>query len=78
MGLGKTVQMLATMAANRPTPEQKEAGCHQTLIIAPAVAISQWVREIERHCEKSFIKSVHHYRASAKVTPEVWQTADIV
>jgi hypothetical protein len=78
MGLGKTVQMLATMASNRPTPEQVTEGCHQTLIIAPAVAISQWVREIAKHCDKSFIKSVHHYRASAKVTPEVWQTADIV
>lgn len=78
MGLGKTVQMLATMSANRPTPEEVRDGRHQTLIIAPAVVIDQWMREIVRHCDRSFIKSVHHYRASAKVTPEVWQTADVV
>ncbi|KAH6855854.1 P-loop containing nucleoside triphosphate hydrolase protein [Chaetomium sp. MPI-CAGE-AT-0009] len=78
MGLGKTVQLLATMSVNRPTQADKEAGCHQTLIVAPATAISQWKREVNKHCDKSFIKVVHHYRASQKIDPEMWKTANVI
>ncbi|KAK3294100.1 SNF2 family N-terminal domain-containing protein [Chaetomium fimeti] len=78
MGLGKTVQVLATMSVNRPTQADVDAGCHQTLIVAPATAISQWEREINKHCDKSFIKLVHHYRASQKIKPEMWKTANVI
>jgi hypothetical protein len=78
MGLGKTVQVLATMSANRPTEADVKAACHQTLIVAPAAAISQWVREIGKHCEKSFIKLVYHYKAAHKLQPEMWKAADIM
>ena len=78
MGLGKTVQVLAAMSANRPSPQDVEAGCHQTLIVAPAVAITQRDKEIEKHCDKSFIKLVHHYKASQKLRPGIWKSADIM
>ena len=78
MGLGKTVQVLATMSANRPTQADVDAGCHQTLIVAPAAAIRQWEREVGKHCEKSFIKLVHHYRAAHNIKPEMWKTADVM
>jgi SNF2 family DNA or RNA helicase len=78
MGLGKTVQVLAAMSANRPSEEDSRNGHHQTLIIAPAVAISQWEKEIERHCDESFIKKVHHYKASQGLKKWVWKEADVM
>lgn len=78
MGLGKTVQVLATMSANRPTQADVDAGRHQTLIVAPATAISQWEREVRKHCEKSFIKLVYHYRAVHKLDPDMWKMADVM
>ena len=78
MGLGKTVQVIAAMSANRPSPEDIRAGRHQTLIVAPANVIAQWGREIRKHCLPSFIKVVHHYKASAKVGPDLWKKADVM
>jgi SNF2 family DNA or RNA helicase len=78
MGLGKTVQVLAAMAVNQPSPEDIEAGRHQTLIIAPARVIDQWKREIERHCEPSLFKRVLHYKSSHKLDASMWQAADIM
>ena len=78
MGLGKTVQVLAAMSVNRPSQEDKIAGRHQTLIVAPAIAIGQWEREIRKHCHPSFVKVIHHYRASNKVEPDLWKKANIM
>jgi SNF2 family DNA or RNA helicase len=78
MGLGKTVQVLACMSANRPSPEDIEAGRHQTLIVAPAIAIAQWEREITKHCDTSFIKWTHHYQKSQNLNPESWKTAAVM
>ncbi|KAK3902374.1 81e4ad1c-ff53-4b31-96ff-86feb7e2e2d8 [Staphylotrichum tortipilum] len=78
MGLGKTVEILAGMSGNRPTHEDRMAGRHQTLIVAPAPAIDQWKREIKKHCDPSFIRGIHHYRAVQRLEPMMWQTADII
>ncbi|KAL2261278.1 hypothetical protein VTK26DRAFT_4482 [Humicola hyalothermophila] len=58
--------------------QDRKAGRHQTLIVAPAVAINQWRKEIEKHCEKSFIRVVHHYQAKQKLQLELWKSADVV
>ncbi|KAK4235222.1 hypothetical protein C8A03DRAFT_18001 [Achaetomium macrosporum] len=78
MGLGKTVQVLATMCANRPTREDIEAGRHITLIVAPATAIDQWEREITKHCESSFISRIHHYRARQNLENWMWTSAQVI
>ncbi|KAK3324282.1 SNF2 family N-terminal domain-containing protein [Cercophora scortea] len=52
MGLGKTVEMLACIIGNRPSENDLEAGWKRTLIVAPANAVHQWVKEAWRHCEK--------------------------
>jgi len=76
MGLGKTVQVLAAMSANRPSEEDIAAGRYQTLIVAPAVAIGQWEREIEKHC--SFINMAHHFRAKQQLKPGMLKLADVM
>lgn len=78
MGLGKTVQILAAMSENRPTEADKKAGLHQTLIVAPASAISQWEREIGKHCDTKFISTVHHYKTRDKLKLKMLQEADIM
>ncbi|AEO70728.1 uncharacterized protein THITE_2024021, partial [Thermothielavioides terrestris NRRL 8126] len=78
MGLGKTVQMLAAMSANRPSEEDVRAGRHQTLIVAPAIAIDQWKREILTHCEESFISKIHHFKQSQKLEEWMWKSADVI
>ncbi len=78
MGLGKTVEILAGMSGNRPTPEDVAARRHQTLIVAPAAVIGQWMREIEKHCEQSFIATIHHYKQSNHALPHEWQEADVM
>jgi SNF2 family DNA or RNA helicase len=78
MGLGKTVQMLAAMSANRPSEEDVRAGRHQTLIVAPAIAIDQWKREILTHCEESFISKIHHFKQSQKLEEWMWKSADVM
>lgn len=49
MGLGKTLQVLACMAANPPTAEDIAAGRRATLLVLPAGSVFQWRREIDRH-----------------------------
>lgn len=38
MGLGKTVQMIATMVINQPEPD---ADCRVTLVVVPAALLQQ-------------------------------------
>jgi SNF2 family DNA or RNA helicase len=77
MGLGKTIEILACMCANRPSAEDKRRGRIATLIVAPATAIPQWMKEINDHCSFCFRK-VHHYKSSQRINPGLWQDCDIV
>ncbi|KAH7336328.1 P-loop containing nucleoside triphosphate hydrolase protein [Rhexocercosporidium sp. MPI-PUGE-AT-0058] len=49
MGMGKTVQTIATIIANPPTPEQIAKNIKTTLIIVPSSLRNQWLREIKLH-----------------------------
>jgi len=77
MGLGKTLQILACMAANPPTKEDIAVGRIATLIVVPAASIAQWKSEITRH---SKFKPAFIYKGSStKDTPiEMWKSWDIV
>ncbi|KAH8900083.1 hypothetical protein GQ53DRAFT_595648, partial [Thozetella sp. PMI_491] len=78
MGLGKTLQMLATITNNPPSAETKLNGHGATLIVAPATTIQQWMTEIFKHTHPKL--SVIRYQASSmKGFPvESWCHHDIV
>ncbi|KAK3317938.1 P-loop containing nucleoside triphosphate hydrolase protein [Apodospora peruviana] len=78
MGLGKTVQTIATMCANRPTQNDVENLRGVTLVVAPAAVIPQWKSEVKRHCD--FIKSnwIYQYKASRDDDEDYWQNAIIM
>ena len=57
MGLGKTVQMLATMSINMPGMDDK---VRVTLIVVPAALLQQWKDEIESKTNGLFRAHIHH------------------
>lgn len=57
MGLGKTVQMIATMVVNLPAIE---APHRSTLIVVPAALLQQWKDEIESKSNGLFTVHIHH------------------
>ncbi|ORY82507.1 SNF2 family N-terminal domain-domain-containing protein [Protomyces lactucae-debilis] len=63
MGLGKTVQCIATMVHNHPKLNpalRAETKRRATLIICPVALIHQWKREIETKAPGLFKVGVHH------------------
>ena len=51
MGLGKTLQILACMVANRPDPTDD---VKTTLIVCTASIAHQWEQEIQKHTQGVF------------------------
>jgi SNF2 family DNA or RNA helicase len=51
MGLGKTLEILATMVGNPPTSADRERKVKCTLIVLPSSVIKQWMDEIRTHVD---------------------------
>lgn len=64
MGFGKTIQTLACIVSNRPSPEDVERGCGTTLVVVPASVIKQWMSEIEEHTMKSHVVDPYLFKKS--------------
>ena len=77
MGLGKTIQTIATMVANPPISLDIARGVKATLIVCPATIVNQWIDEIATHAG-GFFKKVLHYKTSAKIPLEIIQDCDVV
>jgi SNF2 family DNA or RNA helicase len=78
MGLGKTLQTLATMVGNPPSKEDIKARTKATLIVLPASAIRQWTDEIEIHVDKGIFPKIMHYKAKKEIPLIFLQECDIV
>jgi len=78
MGLGKTVQTLACMVGNPPTPADIKRNIRATLIVVPSTVIDQWLEEIRRHAEESVFPKIMHYKSSSKIPTAVLSDLDIV
>ncbi|RDW69265.1 hypothetical protein BP6252_08285 [Coleophoma cylindrospora] len=78
MGLGKTVEMLATMVGNPPSADDKKIKCKTTLIVVPSAVISQWLEEIRKHVDASVFPRVLHFKASRNIPLITIQDQDIV
>ena len=64
MGFGKTVMMIANILDGRPPPKDD---IKTTLIVATPSLVTQWMREIEFHCEPGVMGEVMRYHAGARV-----------
>lgn len=49
MGLGKTLETLATMVGNPPSPEDIRKNQKTTLVVLPSSAVNQWMEEVATH-----------------------------
>lgn len=66
MGVGKTVETLAAMVANKADQADVKANRKATLVVAPASAITQWSNEIKSHVSKV------HQHIAASLTGSRW------
>lgn len=64
MGLGKTVQMIATMVMNMPSPISEK---RTTLVVVPAALLKQWKDEILDKTNDVFTVHIHHGLTKLKV-----------
>ncbi len=78
MGLGKTVTMLAVMAANTPSERDKARGRRITLIVVPASTISQWMSEIQKHFKHELSDPLLHFKASREYPEFLYKHTDIM
>jgi SNF2 family DNA or RNA helicase len=78
MGLGKTIQTLACMVGNPPSPDDVRKGMKATLIVVPSSVIDQWMYEIATHCHNDTFPKVMQYKASSKIPLAVLCDLDIV
>ncbi|KAJ2983324.1 hypothetical protein NUW58_g6270 [Xylaria curta] len=78
MGLGKTMQTLATIVTNIPTEDDLETYSKTTLIVAPATAIKQWEEEIRKHTDKKYIGTILHYKQTKELELETLTTFGII
>lgn len=78
MGLGKTLETLATMVGNPPSKEDIKKRRKTTLIVLPPSAIKQWTEEIRNHVEEKIFPRVMHYKASKEMPIWSIQDCDIV
>lgn len=78
MGLGKTLQTLATMVGNPPAKEDIKAKTKATLIVLPASAIRQWKDEIEIHVEPGMFPKIIQYKAKFGISLALLQECDII
>lgn len=78
MGLGKTLQLLATIVANPPPKEYRDRDQKSTLIVAPAAIIYQWLSEIRLHVEKRRLPRILRYKRSYKLSERTILDHDIV
>jgi SNF2 family DNA or RNA helicase len=78
MGLGKTLETLATMVGNPPSKEDIKRRRKTTLIVLPSSAIKQWAEEIRNHVEEKVFPRVMHYKASKEIPIVSIQDCDIV
>ncbi len=61
MGLGKTMQVIATMVLNPPPIEGPPSTSKVTLVVAPVALLAQWKEEIENHTSEGVLRvHIHH------------------
>jgi DNA repair protein RAD5 len=58
MGLGKTIEMLSLVHAQRPPPGTKNG---TTLVIAPMSIIAQWKSEADNSAKPGTLKTIIYY-----------------
>lgn len=76
MGFGKTVETIALILFNPPAPSiGRKRGGGITLVVAPAPARLQWVKEIQKHCPGLNVMS---WNEDLKINPDMACRADVL
>eukprot|EP00667_Euglena_gracilis_P007937 EG_transcript_8025 len=85
MGMGKTIQAIALICANRPAPQrgvgdfsQGRPPCRATLIVTPTSAMMQWKEEITRHTEPGAVSVFVFHEKRTGVTAQQLAEHDVV
>ncbi|KAI9790308.1 MAG: hypothetical protein M1833_001967 [Piccolia ochrophora] len=74
MGVGKTVELLATVIGNPP----RQRDPRTTLLVVPASLIDQWANEIDLHVKPDRFNSILRYKRSHELSQKTLLMHDIV
>jgi SWI/SNF-related matrix-associated actin-dependent regulator of chromatin subfamily A3 len=66
MGLGKTIQMISLIMADREASQQKQGASGASLILAPLSVMSNWSQQIERHVKPEHALRVLTYHGGKR------------
>ncbi|KAH7342644.1 P-loop containing nucleoside triphosphate hydrolase protein [Rhexocercosporidium sp. MPI-PUGE-AT-0058] len=78
MGLGKTVQTLATMVANPPEKKTRKKDQRSTLIIAAPSILAQWASEVDKHTVGRVFRGITIFDAKREQSAQRLTDNDIV
>ncbi|KAL8951909.1 MAG: hypothetical protein Q9222_002154 [Ikaeria aurantiellina] len=71
MGIGKTLEILACMVANRPAPFNPTSileATNATLIVCNSSLVAQWEQEIETHLDEGIFRKVVRYHSGSRIS----------
>lgn len=80
MGLGKTIQTISLIMADRALGRKAGDACNATLILAPVSVMSNWSSQMKKHIKEEHALRVMFWHGTRKetITPELILDYDVV
>lgn len=80
MGLGKTIETISLIVADRAASRRDADACGATLILAPVTVMSNWSIQIQKHVKETHALRVMFWHGQRKepIDPQQIENYDVV